>query len=105
MELAARQAVLPCVQQGRSSMRTLFAGLTTLTLGIAACLNATAQTGNQNQNRNQNTGNQNSQGERKVIRGVIAAVTVEGEMAIDFRTNRAATAEMTYLTIVGSERS
>jgi len=102
-------------------MRTLFHGLTTLALGLAACLDASAQTANQNQNQtrdqnqnttnqnqnttNQNQNNQNNQGERKVLRGVIAGVTVEGEVAIDYRTNRAATAEMTYLTIVGSESS
>jgi len=102
-------------------MRTLFHGLSALALGLATCLTASAQTANQNQARdpnqntanqnqnqareaNQNAANQNNQGGRKVIRGVIAGVTVEGELAIDYRTNRAATAEMTYLTIVGSER-
>jgi len=34
---------------------------------------------------------------------VIGGVTVEGETAIDFRTNRAVLVESSYLTIVGSE--
>ena len=67
--------------------------------------NAQGQTRNQDQNAaNQAGNNQNRQGERKVIRGIIAGVTVEGELAIDYRTHRAATAEMTFLTIVGTER-
>jgi len=102
-------------------MRTLFHGLTALAFGLATCLTASAQTGKQDQDQgqtpgqsqtrsqdqnttNRNDNNQNNQGERKVIHGIVAGVTVEGELAIDYRTNRAATAEMTYLTIVGSER-
>src|SRR4051812_26911601 len=110
-DLATFQRFSPFFQQGGDSMRTPFAGLSTVALGLATCLSASAQTGtqnpnqNQNQERNQSARNQNSQGERKVIHGVIAGVTVEGELAIDYRTHRAATAEMTYLTIVGSERS
>jgi len=113
--------VFTVIQQGRVSMRALFHGLTTLVFGLATCLTASAQTGNQDQNQgqtpgqsqtrsqdqnttNRNDNNQNNQGERKVIHGIVAGVTVEGEIAIDYRTNRAATAEMTYLTIVGSER-
>jgi len=87
-------------------MRSLLTGLPTLALGLATCLSAMAQpaTQNPNQGQNQSSSNQNRQGERKVIQGVIAAVTVEGELLIDQRTNRAASAEMTFLTIVGSER-
>jgi hypothetical protein len=79
----------------------MLAGLTTLALGLAACLSASAQAENPNQTRDQN---RSGQGERKTIRGVIAGVTVEGELAIDARTNRAAAAEMDFLTVVGSER-
>lgn len=39
---------------------------------------------------------------RETVRGVIAGVTVEGETAIDYATQRAATVEMSYLTVVGS---
>jgi hypothetical protein len=87
-------------------MRSLLTGLSTLALGLATCLSAMAQTATQNPNQgqNQSSSNQNRQGDRKAIQGVISAVTVEGELMIDQRTNRAASAEMTFLTIVGSER-
>ena len=41
-------------------------------------------------------------GKRETIRGVIAGVTVMGEMTFDPATNRAQAAEASYLTIVGS---
>lgn len=41
-------------------------------------------------------------GKRETIRGVIAGVTVMGEMTFDPATNRAQSAEASYLTIVGS---
>ncbi len=89
-------------------MRTLCAGVATVALGLATCLSASAQVGNQNQNQNRNPNernqsNQSNQGDMRVIRGVVAAVTVEGETAIDYRTNRAVLVESSYLTIVGSE--
>jgi hypothetical protein len=40
--------------------------------------------------------------EMETIRGVVAAVAVEGEMMLDYRSNRAAAAEATFLTVVGS---
>lgn len=40
--------------------------------------------------------------ETHTIRGVIAGVTVEGELAVDYRTHRAVEADMTFLTVVGS---
>jgi hypothetical protein len=40
--------------------------------------------------------------ETMTIRGVIAAVTVEGEAVFDYRSNRAVTAEATFLTVVAS---
>ena len=43
-------------------------------------------------------------GRRETIRGFIAGVTVEGETVVDTRWNRAVTAEMDFLTIVGSTR-
>jgi len=84
-------------------MRTLCAGVATVALGLATCLSASAQVENRNQIRNTNDRNQSNQGDTKVIHGVIAGVTVEGETAIDYRTNRAVLVETSYLTIVGSE--
>jgi hypothetical protein len=40
--------------------------------------------------------------ESETIRGVVAAVTAEGEMMFDYRTNRAAAVEGAFLTVVGS---
>lgn len=40
--------------------------------------------------------------ETETIRGVIAAVTAEGEMMIDYKSNRATAAEAVFLTVVGS---
>jgi hypothetical protein len=48
----------------------------------------------------QNRSQSNSQTE--TIRGVIAAITAEGEMTLDYRTNTAARTEGAFLTIVGS---
>jgi hypothetical protein len=84
-------------------MRTLCAGVATLAVGLATCLSISAQVENRNQNRNPNDRGQSNQGEIKVIRGVIGAITVEGETAIDLRTNRAVAVEASYVTIVGSE--
>jgi hypothetical protein len=55
-------------------------------------------------NANENGGqarNQVAPG-NEMIRGVIAAVTVEGEVILDYRTNAAARTEGTFLTVVGS---
>ncbi len=41
-------------------------------------------------------------GKQETVRGVIAGVTVAGEMAIDHTSRRAQTVETTYLTVVGS---
>jgi hypothetical protein len=40
----------------------------------------------------------------ETIRGVIAAITAEGEAMFDYRNNRAVAAEGAFLTIVGSPR-
>jgi hypothetical protein len=44
-------------------------------------------------------------GKRDTIRGVIAGVTVAGEMTFDPATNRAQAVEMSFLTIVGSPKN
>jgi hypothetical protein len=41
-------------------------------------------------------------GEMETIRGVVAAITAEGEAMLDYRTNTAARSEAAFLTIVGS---
>src|SRR5689334_20079824 len=86
-------------------MRTFGAGLTTLALGLALCLGASAQVERQRQNRDEanRNPNQNAQGETKTVRGVIGAVTAEGEMVVDYRTRRAVLAESTFVTVIGSE--
>jgi hypothetical protein len=86
-------------------MRILCASVATMALGLATCLSASAQVENRNQNRNANDRNQSNQGETRVIRGVVAGITVAGETAIDLRTNRAVMVEASYLTIVGSEEN
>jgi hypothetical protein len=40
--------------------------------------------------------------QNQTIRGVIAAITAEGEMTLDYRTNAVARTEGAFLTIVGS---
>ena len=78
-------------------MRTSLAGLA---LALVAVLGPNAQAQNANANANRN--NDRDAGKQETVRGVIAGVTVAGETAIDYATHRAVTAEMTYLTIVGS---
>ncbi len=53
-----------------------------------------AQSGGQNQNQ--------SAPQSETIRGVIAGITTEGEVMLDYRTNAAARAEGAFLTVVGS---
>lgn len=83
--------------------KTQLAGLTAAVLGLAMINVASAQQADdtKNANRNNQNANRDSSG-RQTIRGVLAAVTVEGEMLIDNRANRAVAAEMTLLTVVGS---
>jgi hypothetical protein len=86
-------------------MRISGAGLATLALALATGPGVLAQSEGRNPQRGNPDRNPANQGEAKVIRGVIAGVTVEGETVLDTRTNRAATAEMSFLTVVGSERT
>lgn len=46
--------------------------------------------------------NQSASSEGETIRGIVAAITAEGEAILDYRTNRAVMAEGTFLTVVGS---
>ncbi len=91
-------------------MMTRFTSLATVFLGLAVGLSASAQTRdsdqdkNKNQNQNQNQGSNQNATRQQAIRGVIASVTVEGELSIDYRTRRAVETEMTFLTVIGSPR-
>jgi hypothetical protein len=76
-------------------MKTLLAALLTFGLGIALGTGAWAQ------DNKSGAGNQ-GQSETQTIRGVVAGVTAEGEVVIDYRTNRAVLAQAAYATIVGS---
>ena len=69
-------------------MKTLLATSAAFGLGIALSSGAWAQDNNRSQ--------------KEKVRGVVAGVTAEGEMAIDYRANKAVVAEAAYLTIVGS---
>ncbi|MBV8608411.1 MAG: hypothetical protein JO034_13260 [Singulisphaera sp.] len=88
-------------------MRSRFVGISAAVLGLALCLGASAQTGETAKDKDEGgdkVGADQNAGRRETIRGIIAGVTVEGETVIDTRSNRAVTAEMDYLTIVGSPR-
>jgi len=83
--------------------KTHLAGLTAAVLGLAMINVATAQQDNDTKNANSNNQNANRDASRRqTIRGWVAGVTVEDEMFIDTRNNRAVAAEMTLLTVVGS---
>lgn len=69
-------------------MRKLLAASAAFGLGIALVSGAWAQDKNR--------------AEKQTIRGVVAGVAAEGEMAIDYRTNKAVLVEAACLTVVGS---
>src|ERR1700729_3658693 len=46
--------------------------------------------------------NQSASADGETIRGVVAAITAEGEATLDYRTNRALMAEAAFLPVVGS---
>jgi len=84
-------------------MRTLLWSTAPWLLGLATCVSASAQTETQTRERGRaDQGGDRQAGKQETIRGVIAGVTVAGEMAINYRTNRAEAVEMTYLTVIGS---
>jgi hypothetical protein len=74
--------------EGGLAMRKLLAALAAISLGITLGSGTWAQDKNREQ--------------KETIRGVVAGVTAEGEMAIDYRTNKAVLVEAANLTIVGS---
>lgn len=77
-------------------MRTRLAVLATFSLAALLGSAAWAQ-----QDNKSNTGDRH-QSDSHVIRGVIAGVSAEGELAVDYRTNKAVMVEAANLTVVGS---
>jgi hypothetical protein len=71
---------------------------TLATLGLVATLATGAMAQGDEKGRNQD---KNRSGTQK-IRGMVSEVVAEGELAIDYRTNRAVVVQAAYLTIVGS---
>lgn len=82
---------------------------TLMSLALVACLpfvtSAKAQEGSpkdqqKEQQNDQQKSDKSSQSSQKV-EGIVAGVTVVGETMVDYETNRAAVAQVTYLTVVG----
>ena len=80
------------------SLKTWLALSTPYVLGLALCASAMAQDAKRDRD---NKGDRKT-AETQTVRGVIAGVTVEGEVAIDYRNRRAVEAVATLLTVVGS---
>jgi hypothetical protein len=78
-------------------MKKLIATLATFSLGIALALGAWAQNADQGKEKG------NDPSDVQTIRGVVAGVTAEGELVVDYRTKKAVMVQAAYLTIVGSE--
>lgn len=78
-------------------MRMTTAGLT-MVLAASLGTAAISQTQKNDQDKDRDAG------KRETVRGVIAAVTIEGETAVDYSTHRAQTVEMSFLTVVGSPK-
>jgi hypothetical protein len=77
-------------------MRRTFGALATLVLGLVLTSTAWAQDGKQGQNQDK------AQPSTQTIRGMVAEVTAEGELAIDYKTKQAVYVQAAFLTIVGS---
>ena len=77
---------------------------TFLTLALSPFSRAQQENPNGQAARNPTAGQTRTQtsSEAQTIRGVIAAITVEGEAVFDYRTNRAVAAEGGFLTVVAS---
>ena len=81
--------------------KTRLATFSAFALAIALGTGAWAQdnkAGAGGQGRDQNQG----QSGKQKIRGVVGEITAEGEMVLDYRTNRAVLAEAAYVTVVGA---
>jgi hypothetical protein len=85
-----------------------FAAAAAVVAAIAMCPKVQAQqenrqaAGGQSQTQGARDDATRTTGEMETIRGVVAAITAEGEAMFDYRTNTAARSEAAFLTIVGS---
>ncbi|WP_406696317.1 hypothetical protein V5E97_35525 [Singulisphaera sp. Ch08] len=80
-------------------MRKVLAVVAACGLGIALASGVWAQD-NKAANGDQNQEKDKARGETITVRGVIAEVNAEGELAIDYQTKQAVLVAATYLTIV-----
>jgi hypothetical protein len=86
----------------------VFAATSTICLLLAMSPHSRAQQQNPQPagaaNQNPTAGQERNQASsaNETIRGVIASVTAQGEVMLDYRTNRAVAAEAAFLTVVGS---
>ncbi len=80
----------------RDFTRAGFVGMLALVAALGTSVSARAA----DDKTNDSKANANTKSE--TVRGVVAGVTLEGETAIDFASNRAETVSMSFLTIVGS---
>jgi hypothetical protein len=86
----------------------MFATVSTVVLALALCPQSRAQqenrraAGGQIQNPTAGQVRTHSAFGTQTIRGVIAAITAEGEVMLDYRTNTVARTEAAFLTVVGS---
>jgi hypothetical protein len=82
-------------------MRGLFATAIAIALGLVLSTGASAQDKDA-KDRPEKSSNRGSQGDMGTIHGVVAGVTVEGELVIDYKTKRAVEVDAAFLTVVGS---
>jgi hypothetical protein len=81
----------------KTGLAALLAFALAITLGMGAwAQDNKAGAGGQGQDQNR------GQSGKQKIRGVVAEITAEGEMVLDYRTNRAVLAEAAYVTVVGA---
>lgn len=80
-------------------MRTLLATATALTVGLVLTSGLRAD---DKDNDKTNKDSQSNKSQTQTIHGIVAGVTVEGETAIDYQSNKAVMLESAYLTVVGS---
>jgi hypothetical protein len=82
-------------------MRTLLTTATALTVGLVLTAGLRADDDEKNKQSDQPAA---VASQPQTVRGTVAGVTVEGETAIDYQTNKAVVLEAAYLTVVGMPR-
>jgi len=78
-------------------MRKLLATATALTVGLVLTSGLRAD-----DNEKGNKDSQSNNTQTQTIHGIVAGVTVEGETAVDYQSNKAVMLEAAYLTVVGT---